>query len=333
LKLDDREEKIHQRHDTSYRFLLSSKKLFVELLRSFVHKGWVQDIDESNVQEIPHSFVLQDFKRQEADLVYRVSLNGQEVVFYLLLEMQSSFDYRMPYRLLLYQAEIWRYLLNDDKQALDNRKTFRLPPIVPIVLYNGKKRWSAARQFRKLLNHEQMFGPELLDFEYLLIDVARYTEEELLSLSNTIGSVFLLDQTEDQVQLLERLGKLMHTIQQMPEDSQQKFTTWMSNVLKQQLPEGTTYIEELVKNVKGGAAIMGLEQTLKKIIKEERYVAKTEGKIEGKIEGKEEGKIEGKEEVARRMIDLGVDASVIVAATGFSPDKIDQLREKSDGVK
>lgn len=227
LNADDREETIHQRHDTSYRFLLSSKKLFVELLRSFVHKGWVQNIDETNVQEIPHSFVLQDFKRQEADLVYRVNLNGQDVVFYLLLEMQSSVDFRMPYRLLLYQVEIWRYLLNDDKQARANRKTFRLPPIVPIVLYNGKKRWSAERQFRKLLNHEQMFGSELLDFEYLLIDVARYTEEELLSLSNTIGSVFLLDQTEDQAQLLERLGKLMHTIQQLPEESQQKFVAWI----------------------------------------------------------------------------------------------------------
>lgn len=309
LNADDREETIHQRHDTSYRFLLSSKKLFVELLRSFVHKGWVQNIDETNVQEIPHSFVLQDFKRQEADLVYRVNLNGQDVVFYLLLEMQSSVDFRMPYRLLLYQVEIWRYLLNDDKQARANRKTFRLPPIVPIVLYNGKKRWSAERQFRKLLNHEQMFGSELLDFEYLLIDVARYTEEELLSLSNTIGSVFLLDQTEDQAQLLERLGKLMHTIQQLPDESQQKFVAWMANILLQKLPEDEPRIQEFIQNVKGDVSVMGLEKVLDNI--------------------KREGKREGKEEVAKRMIDLGVDASVIAAATGFSPDKIDQLREKS----
>lgn len=85
------------------------------------------------------------------------------------------------------------------------------------------KKWTAERQFRKLLSNEEMFDSELLNFEYLLIDVARYTEEELLSLSNTIGSVFLLDQTEDQEHLLNRLGKLMNTIQQMPEDNQQKF--------------------------------------------------------------------------------------------------------------
>lgn len=42
-------ETVHQRHDTSYRFLLSSKKLFVELLRSFIDKGWVQAVDEEHV--------------------------------------------------------------------------------------------------------------------------------------------------------------------------------------------------------------------------------------------------------------------------------------------
>ncbi|MFL1673479.1 Rpn family recombination-promoting nuclease/putative transposase [Paenibacillus dendritiformis] len=300
---------IHQRHDSSYRFLLSSKKLFVELLRSFVHKGWVQSIDETNVQEIPHSFILQDFKRKEADLVYRVQLNGQEVVFYLLLEMQSKVDFQMPYRLLLYQVEIWRYLLKDEKKGQTNRKNFRLPPVVPIVLYNGKQRWTVNRQFRKLLNNEEMFGPELLDFEYLLIDVARYTEEELLSLSNTIGSVFLLDQTEDQAQLLERLGKLMHTIQQLPEESQQKFVAWMANILLQKLPEDEAHIQEFVQSVKGDVSVMGLEKILNDI--------------------ERKGEQKAKEEVAKRMIDLGLDASVIAAATGFSPDKIEALREKS----
>jgi hypothetical protein len=63
-------------------------------------------------------------------------LGGWEI--YLLLEMQSSVDFRMPYRLLLYQVEIWRYLLQNEEDALSNRKTFQLPPIIPIVLYNGK---------------------------------------------------------------------------------------------------------------------------------------------------------------------------------------------------
>lgn len=306
-------ETVHQRHDTSYRFLLSSKKLFVELLRSFIDKGWVQAVDEEHVQEIPHSFVLQDFKRQEADLVYRVKLNGQDVVFYLLLEMQSSVDFRMPYRLLLYQVEIWRYWLQNEEEALSNRKSFQLPPIIPIVLYNGKKKWTAERQFRKLLSNEEMFDSELLNFEYLLIDVARYTEEELLSLSNTIGSVFLLDQTEDQEHLLNRLGKLMNTIQQMPEDNQQKFVAWMANILLQKLPENEPSLQQFIQSVKGDAAFMGLEKILDDIERK----------------GELKGELKGKEQVVKQMIAEQLDPDLISRVTGFSLDKIDQLRKET----
>jgi predicted transposase YdaD len=61
--------------------------------------------------------------------------------------------------------------------------------------------------------------------------------------------------------------------------------------------------------MKEGVSIMGLEKVLDDI--------------------KREGKQEGREEVAKRMIDLGLDVSVIVAATGFPAEKIDQLRKKS----
>lgn len=317
MSSDVNPETVHQRHDTSYRFLLSSKKLFVELLRSFINKGWVQEVDEEHVQEIPHSFVLQDFKRQEADLVYRVKLSGQDVVFYLLLEMQSSVDFRMPYRLLLYQVEIWRYLLQNEEDALLNRKTFQLPPIVPIVLYNGKQKWSAEQEFRKLLANEDLFGSELLNFEYLLIDVARYTEEELLSLSNTIGSVFLLDQTEDQEQLLNRLGKLMNTIQQMPADSQQKFVAWMANILLQKLPENEPSLQQFIQNVKGDASFMGLEKILDDI---ERR---------GQHKGEQIGEIKGKQDVAKQLIRMGMDDSSIAQATGFSIQTIEDWRKQA----
>lgn len=131
----------------------------------------------------------------------------------------------------------------------------------------------------------------------------------ITSFGRTIGSVFLLDQTEDQAQLLERLGKLMHTIQQLPEESQQKFVAWMANILLHKLPENEAHIQEFVQSVKGDVSVMGLEKILNDL--------------------ERKGEQKAKEEVAKRMIDLGLDASVIAAATGFSPDKIDKLREKS----
>ncbi|WP_294153707.1 flavodoxin domain-containing protein, partial [uncultured Clostridium sp.] len=41
-------------------------------------------------------------EEKEADIVYKAEAQGKEVVFYILLEFQSSVDYTMPLRLLLF---------------------------------------------------------------------------------------------------------------------------------------------------------------------------------------------------------------------------------------
>ncbi|TNJ62298.1 hypothetical protein FE784_31415 [Paenibacillus hemerocallicola] len=313
-----------QPHDSSYRFLLSSKKLFVELLRSFVKKEWVLHVEEAQVEEINHSFVLADFRRKEADLVYKVRLNGRDLIFYVLLELQSKVDYEMPYRLLLYQTEIWRFVLRN-REVADTTAPYSLPAIVPIVLYNGSRPWSAKRRFRELLANEESFGPELLDFEYVLLDVERYAEEELLDLSNTIGSVFLLDQTADRELLLTRLRKLMETIRGMPEDMKEHFIHWLANMIALQLPPDSKEVERLIEEMKEkGVTVMGLGKNLEAI----KLKGIEEGMEEGMERGIEQGTMLGKESVAINLIGMGLSDSAIALATGFSEQKIEQLRNQ-----
>jgi len=60
--MDDKnvKEAIHNQHDKGYKFLLSSKRVFIELLRSFVKQEWVNDIDEANVVKVDKSFYSAD---------------------------------------------------------------------------------------------------------------------------------------------------------------------------------------------------------------------------------------------------------------------------------
>lgn len=309
--------KLHQRHDVSFRFLLSSKQLFMELLRSFVRLGWVEAVNEADMEEVPRSFVLPDFKRKEADLIYRARANGQEIVFYVLMELQSRVDYLMPYRLLLYMVEIWRYVLKDVRRSRMRRQDFRLPAIVPIVLYNGRNRWTASRSLRGMVANERLFGGQVVDFEYILIDVARYSEEQLLSLANTIGAVFLIEQANDREQLLNRLRKLMGTIRDMPEEKQQLFVAWIANVIAGKLPAVGSEVKAMLDNRKKEVPMMGLEKVLDDI--------KREGKKEGKREGREEGYNKGREAVARNLIEMGLDSAAIARATGFPLETIERM--------
>lgn len=144
----NRKNEFHHPYDKAYKILLSNRAMFATLLHHFVPGDWVKKLDIDTLIRVDKSYVLSDYKEKEADLVYRAQLNGQEFYFYVLLELQSRVDFQMPHRLLTYMTEIWRDAQNNTPQFEKRRKSYKLPAIVPIVLYNGNAKWTAVRSFR-----------------------------------------------------------------------------------------------------------------------------------------------------------------------------------------
>ncbi|MDK2903473.1 MAG: hypothetical protein PWQ93_1392 [Clostridiales bacterium] len=52
---------VNNPHDTGYKYLLSSKKVFLQLLRSFIKEGWVNLIDEDNLIRVDKSYIWQRY--------------------------------------------------------------------------------------------------------------------------------------------------------------------------------------------------------------------------------------------------------------------------------
>ena len=235
LEPDNKYEVINNKHDTGYKYLLSVKRVFIQLLKSFVDKSWVNDIDEDSVENINKSFILQDFKGKEADLVYKVKINEQEIFFYILMELQSTVDFQMPYRLLQYMLEIWRTILNDtqSKQNITSieRKDFKLPVIVPCVLYNGRYNWTVSRNFKETLAAFEIFDDYILDFKYILFDVARYSEDELFKIGNLISAIFYIDQKTQHDEIIDRLKKLLNLLKNLSVSDFDIFQTWVRNII------------------------------------------------------------------------------------------------------
>ena len=61
--------------------------------------------------------------------MYKATIGNAEVIFYIILEFQSSVDYSMPIRLFLYMSEIWREVLKNTEKSDVKRKDFKLPAI------------------------------------------------------------------------------------------------------------------------------------------------------------------------------------------------------------
>jgi hypothetical protein len=108
-----------------------------------------------------------------------------------------------------------------------------------MVLYNGGSSWTACRRFRDTLDGQEWFGEELLDFQYILIDVHEYTEERLLELSNLIGMVFLLERKPDIPSFMEQLQRLTRALEELPPEFFPIFQTWIKLVTNRGLSEET----------------------------------------------------------------------------------------------
>lgn len=200
--------KIVHEHDKSYKYFLSDSRSFLELLQGFVKEPWVKDISENDLELVNKSFILRDYEEREADIVYKLKHKGKECYFYVLLELQSTVDYTMPFRLLIYMTELWKQLNNNTDIDKRERKGYRLPAIIPITLYNGSPAWTANMSYRKMQEGYELFGEHLVDFRYILFDVNRYKDEELLKIGNMMAAVFAMDKDEEIKILISKLKSL-----------------------------------------------------------------------------------------------------------------------------
>ncbi|WP_341414366.1 Rpn family recombination-promoting nuclease/putative transposase [Paenibacillus filicis] len=330
-------DSIHHKHDKAFKLLLSSKRVFVELIQSFVDQGWVTQVDEKHLTKMDKSYILQDFREKEADLVYQLQLQDSKVIFYVLLEMQSKVDFQMPYRLLQYMMEIWRDFLKNTDRREAARKDFRLPSIVPMVMYNGDSAWTACRSFRETLDGQEWFGDELLDFRYILIDIHNYNEDQLLKLSNFIGAIFLLERKPDIYAFMEQMEQLTNVLEQMHADLFPVFQAWIKLVTHQGLSEASRKrVSDIIDQYEQPGEVRAMISKFEKAFEGFEFKAMQKG-IEQGIErgierGIEQGILKGqqhaKEEIALNLLKKGLDIATIAEATGFTPAEVEAIQKR-----
>ena len=318
----------HNPHDKGYKQLLTNKKTFLELIRTFVQEEWVNEIDEDGLLLVDKSFVLEDFSEKEADVVYRLRMKERDVIFYVLLELQSTVDFLMPFRLLQYMVQIWRETYNNTPKEERDRKDFRLPAIVPAVLYNGKNSWTAKMNFREMLSNHKIFGGRVLDFNYILFDVNRYKDQELYEMANLIASVFVLDQTMSHKELIRRLRKLIGVLRKLTLDEFRQIIVWLKNVIKPRMPahlqKEVDRIMEEANQLEVEFMIMNLEVTLDEM----QQQAKKEGIDEGIKEGIKEGELKKAVETARAALKEGISVDVICKITALDKEIVQKLKNE-----
>ena len=195
-------------------------------------------------------------------------------------------------------------------------KAFKLPEIIPIVLYNGKNKWTAKMNFKEILSGYELFEDNILDFNYMLFDINRYEDEELINMSNLVSAIFLLDQEMNEEELIRRLRKIIYVLKKISPEQFSVFKQWLKNIVKPRLREEMQEEVDDVLNKSNQEEVDVMVSNL----------GKTLENIEKK--GIEKGIEKKAREIAIKAIKMGMDNSVVSELTGLKEDEINIIRKE-----
>src|ERR1700744_1839961 len=181
------------RNDPNYRLFFSYPEMVEDLLKGFVHEDWVSQLDFGTLERVNGSFVSDDLKDRRNDVVWRLRWGGgggDWFYLYLLLEFQATPEPFMAVRLLVYVG----LLLEDLIRTQRLKPMDPLPPVLPVVLYNGKRPWKAPVELSSL------FAPvpdglrrRVPRLEYLLVDENRLQPEDREQTGNLVSALARLE--------------------------------------------------------------------------------------------------------------------------------------------
>ncbi|MBP3622423.1 MAG: Rpn family recombination-promoting nuclease/putative transposase [Lachnospiraceae bacterium] len=165
----------------------------------------------------------------ESDTVNRIVLNGitdVPVFVVSLIEHKSDVDYNVAMQLLRYMVCIWTEYGKERLARGDGNpcnKRFRYPPIIPIVYYEGKARWTAGLNLKDRISMSEVFAEYIPDFSYKIICNYNYTNDELLAKEDEISLFMILNkvQTAEDMSELLRLddSKLNEILRKSPKQT------------------------------------------------------------------------------------------------------------------
>jgi hypothetical protein len=115
----------------------------------------------------------------------------------------------------------------------------QLPPVLPIVLYNGDDRWKVATDISLLIDCPSVLRPYQPKLRYLLLDEGAFDEEALLATKNVVAGIFAVENTADHRQAYEVLRQLSQFIQAHPAKARidKAVTKWAGYYLQRHHPE------------------------------------------------------------------------------------------------
>jgi predicted transposase/invertase (TIGR01784 family) len=161
-------------HDSTVQKFLQEIDTVKSLFREYLPGEIKALLDIDSLEYMKEKFVDETLSKYYSDFLYKVNFKDHINGFiFLLLEHKSWAPRFTAFQALKYIVHVWDlYLANNDKAKY-------LPPVIPLVLYHGKKKWNLDTRFSTLFNNPGPLNVFIPDFQFLLLDISHEPDENI----------------------------------------------------------------------------------------------------------------------------------------------------------
>ena len=303
-------------YDGAYKLLFSHKSIFHQFLTRFVDKEVFKDLKVDDLELVAPSFVFDNFKRREADIIYRVKVDRKDVYIYVITEFQSTVDKSIPVRLLLYIFMLYDLLLRNGHKG-------KLPVVFPIVLYTGTNPWTIPDNINELIEHGVLLE-YIPSFKYYCLEERNISEEQAKQLEGVYAAITIANKQENEGFLREKIDVFLDLIQDDDKEALRAFVSYLGNMFGQALNDED--IDQINNPLKVKEGIMHLAERIEQNNLRRIEQGKQEGIEEGIERGKQEGIEQGRKETARNMLAEGYPLEAVQRITDLSLEELKSLQ-------
>lgn len=303
----------HRPHDKLFRAVFGAPAEAAGLLRAYLPEPLAVELQWSRLTLQDATFVDEQLRDSESDLLFAIdrAAGDPPAWLYVLLEHQSQPDRWMPFRLLKYCCRIW------DRDRRMHPRERGLRPIIPLVLYQGRGRWSRSPELAELFAVSVREWPWVPRFSHLLIDQSFVGPDEVRgTLQGRIAQLMMMAPFRHRQEALRRAVHLLAEL--LPTGDRDAVRTFVMYLLAtQDRPTALAFVEDLGKAVSepGGELMTYAEELI----------------AEGLEKGRREGELRGRVDTIEKLVQAGVQWSVIASATGVDRDALRALKQQLEG--
>ena len=194
--------------DPIYKRLYAFARMVEDLLRSLF--GADLDADYRTLEKLPAEYVGEALQQRRGDTAWRLRTRGAGdgwLHVLVMLEFQSTTDAAMALRVLEYTTLLYGELLRHGRA-----RPRALPPVLPVVLYNGDAPWKPTTEMRDLIAAPSpLLAPYQPSQRHFVLDQRRAQAEDfkLHELTWTVAQLEQSSTADDLARMGRRLTRLL----------------------------------------------------------------------------------------------------------------------------